>query len=71
MANIQKLDNLLKMAKQIKGKENDLGSAYDWDRLTTEELIELSGYDGDCSFERMMEILEPVARKNKRIEVNE
>lgn len=71
MANNRKLDNLLKIAVQIKAKENDLGSAYHWDQLTRDELIELSGYDGDCSFERMMEILEPVARKNKRIEVNE
>lgn len=66
MANNRKLDNLLKIAVQIKAKENDLGSAYHWDHLTRDELIELSGYDGDCSFERMMEILEPVARKKQK-----
>lgn len=63
MANNRKLDNLLKIAAQIKTKEKNLGAAYHWDRLTRDELIELSGYDGDCTSERMAEILEPVTYK--------
>ncbi|MCG2731054.1 MAG: hypothetical protein L6276_12405 [Acetobacterium sp.] len=54
---MDKLDRLLKAAQQIK---NTWHVAYHWDQLTRDELIELSRDDGECSSERMAEILEPV-----------
>lgn len=54
---MDKLDRLLKAAQQIK---NTWHIAYHWDQLTRDELIELSGDGGECSSERIAEILEPV-----------
>lgn len=54
---MDKLDRLLKAAQQIK---NTWHVAYHWDLLSEEELVELVGDDGECSAERMAEILEPV-----------
>lgn len=54
---MDKLDRLLKAAQQIK---NTWHVAYHWDQLTEDELVELAGDDGECSTERMAEILEPV-----------
>lgn len=54
---MDKLDRLLKAAQQIK---NTWHVAYHWDLLSEDELVELAGDDGECSSERMAEILEPV-----------
>lgn len=54
---MDKLDRLLKAAQQIK---NTWHVAYHWDQLTRGELIELSGDGGECSSERIAEILETV-----------